>query len=261
MTAEPRSFVPLQDVEGMDGPFYFRATEFSADSLALPHSHSWGSLNYTAQGTMEMESQGQRFLSPPQHAVWVPPGVTHSGLVRDAVVYRSLYIGPELCGDLPADPCTIPVGPIVKSVFADFAVRDLHVPETEADLRPAQVVVDQVARSKSEGRFLPAARSPALAALLAALHEEPGSNRSMAEWAASVHMTERTLARLCHRELGMSFGDWRQRLRFLHAIDALDEGHSVQRIAFDLGYSTASAFISMFQRESGTTPDQYRRRR
>jgi AraC-like DNA-binding protein len=33
----------------------------------------------------------------------------------------------------------------------------------------------------------------------------------------------------------------------------------VQEIAFDRGYSTASAFIAMFQREAGTTPEQYRR--
>ncbi|WP_281077370.1 helix-turn-helix domain-containing protein, partial [Variovorax paradoxus] len=78
-------------------------------------------------------------------------------------------------------------------------------------------------------------------------------------WAATVHMTERTLARQCQRELGMSFGDWRQRLRFLRAIDALEAGRTVQEIAFDLGYSTASAFIAMFQREAGTTPEQYRR--
>lgn len=57
----------------------------------------------------------------------------------------------------------------------------------------------------------------------------------------------------------MSFGEWRQRLRFLAAIEALDSARSVQEVAFDLGYSTASAFIAMFQRQAGCTPEQYRR--
>ena len=57
----------------------------------------------------------------------------------------------------------------------------------------------------------------------------------------------------------MSFGEWRQRLRFLAAIEALESSRSVQEVAFDLGYSTASAFIAMFQRQAGSTPEQYRR--
>ena len=34
---------------------------------------------------------------------------------------------------------------------------------------------------------------------------------------------------------------------------------SVQEIAFDLGYSSGSAFIAMFARQAGCTPEQYRR--
>jgi transcriptional regulator GlxA family with amidase domain len=56
----------------------------------------------------------------------------------------------------------------------------------------------------SARRRPPAAASPALATLLEALQAEPGDHRPLAEWAASVHMTERTLARKCQRELGMS---------------------------------------------------------
>jgi AraC-like DNA-binding protein len=48
-------------------------------------------------------------------------------------------------------------------------------------------------------------------------------------------------------------------MRFLAAIEALEGRRSVQEIAFDMGYSSASAFISMFQRLAGCTPEQYRR--
>ena len=74
-----------------------------------------------------------------------------------------------------------------------------------------------------------------------------------------MHVSERTLARQFVRELGMSFGEWRQRLRYLAAIEALETSHSVQEIAFDLGYSSGSAFIAMFARQAGCTPEQYRR--
>ncbi len=45
----------------------------------------------------------------------------------------------------------------------------------------------------------------------------------------------------------------------LAAIEALDSHRSIQEIAFDMGYSTGSAFIAMFQRQAGCTPEQYRR--
>jgi len=39
----------------------------------------------------------------------------------------------------------------------------------------------------------------------------------------------------------------------------LEAGEPIQAIAFDLGYSSASAFIAMFQRQAQCTPEQYRR--
>lgn len=251
--------LPIANVEGLEGPFYLRYDEFGADTHAEPHEHSWGHLNYAAHGTMQMEAEGLRLLSPPQHAVWIPPRVMHSCYLRHAVVYRSIYIAPPLCAQLPAEACTVRIGPIVRSVLADFAARDVRIPGTPEDLRLAQVVVDQLKQAHIERCYLPAAATPALAEVLEALQAEPGDHRPLSAWAEQVHMTERTLARLCQRELGMALGEWRQRLRLLRAVDALEAGHTVQQIAFDLGYSTASAFIAMFQREAGTTPEQYRR--
>ena len=97
--------------------------------------------------------------------------------------------------------------------------------------------------------------------VLRAAGGDPESAGPLAEWAEQAHVSERTLARLFARELGMSFGEWRQRLRFLAAIEALESSsRSVQDIGFDMGYSTASAFIAMFQRLACCTPEQYRRK-
>jgi AraC-like DNA-binding protein len=59
----------------------------------------------------------------------------------------------------------------------------------------------------------------------------------------------------------MPLAAWRQRLRVLRALPMLDEGRKVEAIALDLGYAGASAFIAMFRRLMGTTPDDYRGRR
>ena len=249
----------IQSLEGVPGLVYFRYDEFGADSYAAPHTHEWGHLNYALHGTLQMDTPDLHMLSPPQYGVWIPPRVEHSAYARHAVVYRSVYLAPEHCARLPAQACSLRIGPIIKAILGDFTERDLHVPEDQTDLRLAQVLVDQLAKAPVERCYLPLATSPALATVLDSLQNDPGDHRTLAEWAATVHVTERSLARMCQRELGMTLGDWRQRLRFLRAIDALEARTSVQEIAFDLGYSTASAFIAMFHRQAGCTPEQYRR--
>lgn len=250
--------LPLPDIDELPSDIYFRYDEFDAGSHSPSHRHPWGQLNYASHGVMELEVDGQRFLSPPQYAVWVPPGREHSCYNRQAIVYRSLYVSAELSRKLPASPCTLAISDILKAILSDFASRKVKIPQSDADRRLADVVMDQLQAAKPSDDYLPYARSAALSEVLSALQAEPGDNRTLAQWAEQVHSTERTLARCCQRELGMSFGEWRQRLRFLAAIEALASGEGVQQIAFNLGYSSPSAFISMFRRLSGTTPEQYR---
>ena len=247
------------DVEAVASAYVLRYDEFAAGSYVHMHSHRMGHLNYTPHGTMRIDTAEAHFLAPPQYGVWIPPQVEHNCHVQHAALYRSFYVQPQLCAELPQKACMLRISPIVRSILADFAQRDVRVPESAADLRLAQVMVDQLCQARLENSFLPQAQSPALQAVLAGLRAEPSSRQSMADWAAQVHLTERTLARHCQQELGMGLAEWRQRLRHLCAVDALGEGKTVQEIAFDLGYSTASAFIAMFQRETGMTPEQFRR--
>lgn len=254
-----RHYLQVPEFTVLPASVYFRHDEFGADTHSAPHRHAWGQLNYVSHGVMQLEIAGRHFLSPPQYAVWIPPNADHSCYNRYAVVYRSVYLALEHCEGMPSEPCTLVLSPILKAILNDFAERDVHVAQSEADLRLAQVLLDQLALSPAEQRYLPFAETPLLAQVLDAMQAEPGDNRTQAEWASQVHTTERTLARHCQRELGMSLGEWRQRLRFLRALDALESGAAIQSIAFDLGYSTASAFITMFQRLAGCTPEQYRR--
>lgn len=255
----PSRALQIFDVDSLTSPYVLRYDEFAAGSYAAPHSHRLGHLNFTVHGTMSIDTDGQHLVAPPQYGVWIPPQMQHHCHVQHAAVYRSFYVQPALCADLPPHACVLRISPIVRSILADFAQRDLRFPEAPEDLRLAQVMVDQLRQAKSEGSYLPQAQQPALVAVLERLRADPGNRQPVAAWAAQVHMTERTLARHCQRELGMALGEWRQRLRHLRAVEALGQGQTVQEIAFDLGYSTASAFIAMFQREAGMSPDQFRR--
>ncbi|WP_315984086.1 helix-turn-helix domain-containing protein [Aliamphritea spongicola] len=69
--------------------------------------------------------------------------------------------------------------------------------------------------------------------------------------------SERTLARRFHKETGMTFGQWRQQARLLEALSRIASGQPIASIAQDLGYSSQSAFISMFRKALGKTPTRY----
>ena len=147
----------------------------------------------------------------------------------------------------------------MRAVLADFERRGITYPDTPEDRRMAQVVIDQTRQARAYASYLPSTTELPLAPILAALQREPGDKRGAAHWAATAGITERTLLRHCQQHLGMSFNDWRQRLRVVSALGMLDAGLPVQDVARRLGYSTPSAFIAMFQRLTGESPDSARR--
>ena len=55
----------------------------------------------------------------------------------------------------------------------------------------------------------------------------------------------------------MTVGKWRQQLRLMQAMRFLAEGQKVTYAALESGYSTPSAFVSMFRKTLGTTPTAY----
>ena len=55
----------------------------------------------------------------------------------------------------------------------------------------------------------------------------------------------------------MSFGRWRQQARLFAALEMLAQGKSVTEVALAVGYDSVSAFIEMFRKMLGTTPQMY----
>lgn len=255
--AETRNY-PTADVAA-PRTLFFRCEETNADTEYLPHSHDWGQLICVKTGVIALNIAGQRFLAPPEFAVWLPPGMEHSSHNRKPVLFRTINIAKSLCAGLPEEACLINVSPVFSAIVEDCLGRKMLEPTSEEDLRLCRVLIDQLRISPVQQTYLPTSQDKFLGPVLHALERCPADNTSLAVWASKVYTTERTLSRRCQQELGMSFSEWRQRLRFLHALSLLEQGKTVQDVALDVGYSSASAFIVMFQQIAGTTPERFRR--
>jgi AraC-like DNA-binding protein len=238
----------------------FRTARMPAQATYPRHRHAWGEFVYSFSGVIEVKLAERHVVAPPQLGIWLPPEVEHRGLNREAAMHCSLYVAAELCHALPRQSCALSVSPLARALLEYLRDHPPAAPPSEEAARLMRVLVDQLAHAKSVGSYLPRSDDPVLGEVLLALEDDPADHRSLAEWAAAVHSTERTLTRRCQRDLGMSFAEWRQRLRVVKALVRLDAGDKVSAIALDLGYSSASAFIAMFRKMTGVTPHEHRRR-
>ena len=245
--------------DALPAPIFFRSAVLPARAIYPQHRHAWGEFVYSYSGVMEVKLADHHYLAPPQYGIWLPPDVVHVGLNRCEACHCSLYVARELTAALPQSTCALTVNPLVRALLDDLRHNPPALPRTPAQERLLQVLVDQLAQAPVAGSYLPTSDDPVLAPVLLALQAQPSDNRSLPELARAANTTERTLLRRFQRDLGMSFAEWRQRLRVVTAMPLLEAGQTVETIALDLGYGSASAFIGMFRRLMGVTPDEFRR--
>ena len=104
---------------------------------------------------------------------------------------------------------------------------------------------------------LPQPADARLRRICAHLSGRPGDVSTLADWASELQLDVKTIQRLFARETGMTFGQWRQQSRLLHALERLAVGQKVVDVALALGYDSPSAFAAMFKRQFGATPSAF----
>jgi len=249
---------PKLVIERPPADIFMNFEEFVSNTETRVHSHPWGQVQLISGGILEINAEETRFLAPPHLAVWIPENVLHKSYNRKPIEYCSLNIASNLTSSFPTRPSLIKVTPIVTTIVEDFRYRGVSVATSEADKRLIQVLLDQLSLQKVEQHFVPTSNHKYLSPILAVVEEHPADSTTLKMWAERVHTTERTLARCCQTELGMSFTEWRMRVRYIHAMELLRRGCSVKEVAFTLGYRQASPFITLFKRYAGSTPEQYK---
>jgi AraC-like DNA-binding protein len=234
--------------------------DFASGFEILPHHHERAQLIYATAGTMRVSTDDGVWVVPPQRALWMPAGVSHSIVMLGDTTMRTLYVRDDAAAAMPTVCRVLSISPLLRELIVRATELPVQYDETGPAGHVVALIVSELQGLQSLALQLPMPRDLRLRGLCQALLDAPGDQRPLDAWAATINTSARTLARRFARETGLSFGAWRQQARVLEAMGRLGGGAAVTEVAFDLGYESVSAFSAMFHRATGASPSQFRGR-
>lgn len=231
--------------------------DFDNTHVIREHFHPEHQLIFASKGVMTIHAQQGIWVVPPSRAVWIPAGTPHSVALSGAVSMRTLYFLPALVRTLPAKCFVLNVSSLLTELIlhaCKFKRLNRRVP---AQRRIIEILIDQLEAAPSIPLQLPHPSDSRAIRIVRTLLLDPAEPRTLPRLCKDCGASKRTIQRLFIAETKMTFGRWRQQLRLLHAMRLLASGEKVTGAALDAGYSSPSAFISMFRKQLGTTPARY----
>ncbi|MDQ6216988.1 AraC family transcriptional regulator [Achromobacter insolitus] len=256
----PASPPPLLDPALARSPSGPRLIAVRLEDGALRHTalhrHARGQLLGAQHGLLTVYAGDQQWVVASRQAVWIPPNHPHGLYSHGPYAGYSAYLSPAACAGLPAAPCVLHASALLLAAV-DRASSWRDDKTSPARSRLTEVIRDEIRTLPRAGQALLLPGDPRLQRLALTLSAQPSDLRTQDQWAASIGMSPRTLARRFLAETGLTLGAWRQRARLMRAQEMLAEGAAVTTVALELGYDNVSAFIAMFKRELGATPSRY----
>jgi AraC-like DNA-binding protein len=227
-------------------------------------SHPRGHLVYAARGVLSVHTERGTSIVPANRVAWTPAGFTHAHRAHGDTDMRIVFLPASLARLAPGHPAVFTVSGLAREVLLaltgpgnyDPAAR-AYDPAARARLR--RVLVDELREAPEQPLQLPEPRDDRLQAVAQRLYDQPGDNTSLAGLGQAAGASARTLSRLFHDELGMTFYQWRTQLRIHHALVLLAGSHDTTYVAHACGWANPSSFIAAFTGIVGTTPGRHRK--
>lgn len=225
---------------------------------AAAHSHPRAHIIFPTAGACWVITPEGRWLVPSGQAIWIPPDIHHQVYAHRALSARMIFVDPTAAGTLRAASGTVQVSPLLTELTQRAMDYGNDYPPDGPAARLAQVMLDELAALKVAPLLIPISPDPRLARVMQAVIDDPARPDSLDVCARTAGASVRTLARLFAKETGMTFTQWKTRVRLVASIERLTHGATVTDVAFELGYSSTSSFVYMFRSNIGISPGRYR---
>jgi AraC-like DNA-binding protein len=255
LPVDPKRAVDVDDVPRPITAFLSAASSKAWENVA--HRHAKAQLLYTVRGVITCQVGEAIWIVPPQCAVWIPGGLLHRAYGSGQTECYCLFVSPNASKDLPRQVCILSVTPLLRELLIRaVSLKGLYALKGPEG-RLVATLLDELIAAPVEDLHWPVPNDARLKKLARLLLANPAAKTTLALWARRVGMSERSLSRVLMDEVGMSFGDWRRQLHVIISLQRLSKGERVQRVALDLGYESASGFVTMFRKLIGQPPAQF----
>ena len=228
--------------------------EYPAGHVIPLHFHDRDQVVYASRGVMTVRALDSAWVVPTDRAVWIPAKLPHTIIMSGMVSMRTLYLRPRLAKTLPRSCCVLNVSALLKELILHACMLAAVNRKNERQRHLIALLLDQLETIQTVSLQLPNPSDPRALRVAGVLLANPGDQRTLTQICKEIGAGKRTIERRFQHETGMTFGKWRQQLRLMQAMRLLAEGFKVTHAAMEAGYSTPSAFISMFRKAWGTTP-------
>jgi len=218
------------------------------------HVHRRGQLLHAMSGIMRVETAEAAWIVPPVRALWLPPRWPHSVTMRSHVEMRTLYIAPTACDGLPKQPILVEISGLLRELILALLEEPVAYDESGRGGIVARLVLAELTRLPERRLDVPMPRDARALRVARALLDDSSIDHDLDRWAEEAGASRRTLARLFRSETGLSFAEWRARLRAIDGLARLSAGASVAETAASVGYASPSAFSAMIHRTLGGPP-------
>jgi AraC-like DNA-binding protein len=255
--SQKRQLGALDAIADQSSPVIAQSRNYPAGHKIPWHFHDRDQLVYAYRGVMTVSTADGTWIVPTHRAVWIPAALSHAITMSGAVAMRSLYFRRRMIKSMPRSCCVVSVPPLLRELIAGACEFGALNRANRAQRHLMLMIADQLQAISVEPLRLPTPIDPRAKRVAEILGSNPGERRPFSLLCEEVGASKRTIERLFLRDVGMTWGKWRQQLRLMHAMRYLAEGAKVTDAALQSGYSTPSAFVSMFRRTLGTTPKAY----
>ena len=239
------------DYQDVPRPVAVMDKAFAEGSRTGAHSHKRAQLLTAASGLMTAATDHGAWVVPEGHALLIPPGVEHEVAMHGPVAMRSAYLAADAVPDWPAQCWVLKVSALLEAALAALADEPVVYDEAARGGHLAALILDEISRAPETPYAAPMPHDPRLRRLCETLVETPALDRDLDDWASEIGMSRRTLTRRFREETGLSFGEWRARLRLFAALTRQARGEGRREVASGVGYADPRALQAMMRRVAG----------
>ena len=246
--------------ESVPQPVISVANEYPAGYRHPAHRHQRSQFLFAEYGTMLVDTEDGRWIVPAHEGLWIPARVRHGMRMLALVGTRSVYFKESHTRRLPRHCEVLGVSPLLRQLLIAAADLPAVYGAKSRAARIMSLIVDEVGAAPVRPLSVPMPRDAKLAEICQRFIEKPAARDTIGDWCGRLHLSRRSFTRLFRRETGLSFAQWQRRAVVQAALARLLAGARVTDVALALGYSSSSAFATMFASLVGKAPTRFLRR-